>query len=106
MLSIDLPQQLAALQEQELWQHGDRNVYTLIEEPGLQITLHVFRPGARRSEYQSGRWVTLQALAGCLRIDSPEETIDLPAGHLVLLRPGVQHDVEALQLSAVLLTIT
>ena len=44
-------------------------------------------------------------LQGYVRVESPAETIDLLAGRLMTLQPGVPHDLEAIELSAFLLTV-
>jgi quercetin dioxygenase-like cupin family protein len=43
---------------------------------------------------------------GPLRIHLPQREVDLPAGHVVVLEPGVPHGIEALDVeSAFLLTV-
>lgn len=104
-LSFDLAQEIAALQQEEAWARGDRNARTLVEEPGLRVVLTMLRAGARIREHRTDGWVVIQALDGYVRIESPGETIDLVAGRLLSLQPGVPHDVDAITESAFLLTI-
>ena len=105
VLSFDLAQELAVLQQEVSWQRGDRNARTLVEEPGLRIVLTVLKAGARIREHRTDRPVVIQALKGYVRVEAPDETIDLLAGRLMTLQPGVPHDLEALELSAFLLTV-
>jgi quercetin dioxygenase-like cupin family protein len=51
--------------------------------------------------------VVLQTVSGRLRLRLPErdETAELPAGHVLVLEPGVTHQVEALEGSVFLLTV-
>ena len=44
--SFDLAQELAVLQQEPSWQHGDRNARTLVEAPGLRVVLTVLKIGA------------------------------------------------------------
>ncbi len=105
VLSFDLAQELTVLQQEASWQRGDRNARTLVQEPGLRIVLTVFKAGARIREHQTDRPVVIQTLQGYVRVESPDETIDLMTGRLMTLQPGVPHDLEAIVLSAFLLTI-
>jgi hypothetical protein len=36
----------------------------------------------------------------------PEQPVDLPAGHLLVLDRAIEHDLEAVEESAILLTIS
>ena len=105
VLSFDLAQELASLQQEESWQRGDRNARTLVEDSGLRVVLTVLAAGARLREHRTDGWVSIQALQGYIRVETPDETIDLLPGRLVTLRPGVPHDVEGIELSGFLLTI-
>jgi quercetin dioxygenase-like cupin family protein len=105
VLSFDLAQETATLQQEESWQRGDRNARTLVQEPSLRIVLTVLKTGARVREHQTDHPVVIQTLKGYIRVESPDETIDLLTGRLMTLQPGVAHDLEAIELSAFLLTI-
>ncbi len=56
-------------------------------------------------EHRAPGRLSLQTLTGRLRLQVHDQTIDLPAGHVLVLDPDVAHDVEALEESAFLLTI-
>jgi quercetin dioxygenase-like cupin family protein len=71
----------------------------------LRIVLTVLKTGARVREHRTDHPVVLQTLRGYIRVESPDETIDLLAGRLMTLQPGVPHDLEAIELSAFLLTV-
>jgi quercetin dioxygenase-like cupin family protein len=105
VLSFDLAQEIAVLQQEASWQRGDRNARTLVQEPNLRIVLTVLKGGARIHEHKTDRPVMIQTLRGYVRVESPDETIDLLAGRLMTLQPDVPHDLEAIELSAFLLTI-
>ncbi|MCC7105978.1 MAG: cupin domain-containing protein [Chloroflexi bacterium] len=87
------------------WQRGDRDARTLVEEPGLRIVLTALKAGARIREHRAKGWVSIQTLEGYIRVESPDETIDVVAGRLLALEPGVPHDVEGVEQSVFLLTI-
>jgi hypothetical protein len=41
-----------------------------------------------------------------VKLELPEQTVDLPDGHLLVLDRALEHDLEALEESAILMTIS
>ncbi|HEX8968167.1 MAG TPA: hypothetical protein VF937_09820 [Chloroflexota bacterium] len=106
-LDFDLDAELASLKQELTWQRGDRNARTLVEEPGLRVTLTALKAGTRVREHRTDGWVSIQTLRGHLRIHLPQRELDLAVGRLVVLDRDVAHDVEAPdQESAFLLTVS
>jgi len=105
LLTFDLDAELERLHAEEGWQQGTRNAKTLVKEPDLRIVLIALRQGGRMEEHRAPGRLSIQTLTGRLRLQVREQTIDLPAGHVLVLDPDVAHDVEALEESAFLLTI-
>jgi hypothetical protein len=67
--------------------------------------------GRNESKHGDGRapcrWpVSIHALEGKIRIRLPEEHIEVSAGELMALDYGIPHEIEALEESAFLLTIS
>jgi quercetin dioxygenase-like cupin family protein len=105
-LDFDMDTELGSLKQESSWQRGDRNARTLVEEPGLRVTLTALKAGTLVREHRADGWVSIQTTHGHLRVHLPQREVDLPAGHLLVLDRGVRHDVEALdQESAFLLTV-
>jgi quercetin dioxygenase-like cupin family protein len=105
VLSFDLAQEIASLQQEGSWQRGDRNARTLVGEPDLRIVMTVLRAGERIREHRTDRPVAIHRLEGYIRVESPDETTGQQVGRLMTLQPGVPHDLEAIEQSAFLLTI-
>lgn len=105
-LGFDLAAEATSLKEERSWQRGDRNARTLVEESGFRVVLTALKVGAQLSEHHTGGSVSIQTLAGCLRLRLGERVIDLPTGHLLVLEHNVPHSVEALEESVFLLAVT
>jgi len=103
--SFDLAAQVDSLKREETWQRSDRVARTLVQRPGFHLVLTVIKLGAALREHRAEGHVTVQTVAGHLRLHVGAQSVDLPAGHLLALEPGVPHDVEALEESAFLLTV-
>ena len=104
-LAFDLGAACDALRSEESWQRGDRNARTLVKEPGFRVVLVTLRAGAHLAQHAVHEQATVHVLTGHILIHVPDDRLDVPAGGLVALEPRVKHDVEALEESAVLLTI-
>ncbi len=78
---------------------------TLVKLPDLRVVLISFKAGARLMEHRADGPITVQTLAGLVRIQLDGERIELPVGRLLVLARAIPHDLEAVRDSEVLLTI-
>ncbi len=102
---LDLSHEIQQLRSEPAWQEFDRNAKTLVKNPELRIVLMALKPGARLTEHQAVGAISIQVLSGRVRLHLPSERVELTAGELVAVSPAIRHDLEALESSAVLLTI-
>jgi quercetin dioxygenase-like cupin family protein len=78
---------------------------TLVHAPDLRVLLVVMKAGSRIAEHRANETASIHTVSGhvCLRL--PDRTVELPAGQLLALGPGLQHDVEARIDSTFILTL-
>ena len=105
VLAFDLAHEAAQLRTERAWVQGDRNAKTLVKEASFRVVLIALRLGARMPDHTAAGRISLQTLAGHLRVHAGRETLDVPVGGLVTLEHGLPHDVEAVEASTFLLTI-
>lgn len=105
LLGFDLAVELKRLRQETPWTAHGSNGVTLVKHPDLRIVLMALKAGVRIEEHKADGRMAFQVLSGALRLQLGEETVDLPAGHLLVLDRGVAHDLEALEECEVLLTI-
>ena len=103
--TLDLAGEIAALKQENTWAQSDRVARTLVKRDRLQLVLTMLKADARLHEHHAEGRVTVQTITGHLRLQIDGQSIDLPAGHVVVIEPGVLHDVQAVEESAFLLTI-
>jgi quercetin dioxygenase-like cupin family protein len=92
---------------------ADRSIYgtsgrftrTIVEFAGIKVLLVWMRKGARWTEHQTPRRITVQTLGGSIRLHARGKVFALPERHLLALDSKVAHDVEALEESVFLLTV-
>ena len=68
VLAFDLAHEMAQLHEETSWRQGDRNAKTLVKEADFRIVLVALRVGARMEEHRAAGRISVQTLAGHLRL--------------------------------------
>ena len=103
-LEFDLNAQTEQLKCEPAWQNG-RNAKTMVKYPDFRIVLMLMKAKTRIEEHHADGRISVQTVAGHIRMHVAGRDFDLPVGHLLALDHEVRHDVEALEDSAFLLTI-
>lgn len=106
-LHFHLKEELEKLRKQDSWQRSTgRSSRTLAKYPDFHIILVLMKPGSKMNEHHVDGRVSLQLLQGRARIVLPDQTVDIRAGDLLALEYGLLHQVEALEESAFLISIS
>ena len=103
-LEFDLPAEIHRLQAETTWSTG-HNARTLAKYDDFRVVLIALRASARMPEHKTDGRITVQLLSGHIQVKAAGRTFNLRQGALLALDRGVPHDVEALDESALLLTI-
>jgi quercetin dioxygenase-like cupin family protein len=103
--TFDLMAELEQLRREAAWQRGDRNAKKLYKDADEQLVLTAMKAGTRLREHRAAGRIVIQAITGRLRVGLTDRTVEVPAGHLLVLEPNLPHDVEAVEESVFLLTI-
>lgn len=92
-------------QENRPNQDEPRITSMLVRHPELRIVLVTMLAGTRWDDHKTDARISVQPLHGQIKFKTPGSTVDLRAGQLLVLDPGVPHSVEAIEESVFLLTI-
>jgi quercetin dioxygenase-like cupin family protein len=107
LLQIDMERELQRLRQEDSWQRETgRSSKTLAKYPDFRIVLILMKAGSRMRQHKAEGRVSIQQLDGQVCIHLADRKVNMSAGHLLVLDCGVLHDVEALEESALLLTIS
>jgi quercetin dioxygenase-like cupin family protein len=107
LLQIDLERELQQLRREDSWERETgRSSKTLAKYPDFRIVLILMKSGTRMRQHRAEGRISIQELTGQVCIHLPDRKVNASAGQLVVLDCGVLHDVEALEESALLLTIS
>lgn len=103
-LEFDLARELEQLYREPEWKTG-QNAKTLAKYDDFRIVLTALKPHVRIPAHQTEGRLSIQTVRGHILMRALGRTFDLPVGSLVALDQGTAHEVEALEESAMLLTI-
>jgi quercetin dioxygenase-like cupin family protein len=84
--------------------HG-RDSFTLVKDPGMDVVLTVMNAGTRLSKHTAPGPISLLVLEGRIAFTAHGQRLELGPHCLVTLPTRVPHEVEALEESAILITI-
>lgn len=104
-LGIDLDQELELLYSEQRWEQSGHNAKTLIRNAELSVVLIVMRSATRISQQHAAASLTLQALHGSVRVAISERIVVLARGHILSIKAASDHEIEAFEDSALLLSI-
>jgi quercetin dioxygenase-like cupin family protein len=103
-LEFDLVAEVDRLHSETTWNTG-QNARTLIKYDDFRVVLMALRAGARIPGHTAKGRISVHLLSGHVRLNASGRTFDLVSSRLVALDKGLPHDLEAIQDSAILLTI-
>ncbi len=107
LLRFSLAKELQELREQDSWQRGTgRSSKTLAKYPDFRVVLVLMKAGSEMKEHHADARISVQTLQGKVRVHLPDRAVELGAGELICLEAGIHHDVEALEESAFLITVS
>jgi len=103
-LEFDLPAEIHRLQAETTWSTG-HNARTLVKYDDLRVVLIALRANARIPEHKTEGRISVHVLSGHVQVKAAGRTFSLRPGGLLALDHGLPHSVEAMEDSALLLTI-
>jgi quercetin dioxygenase-like cupin family protein len=106
LLTFDLGDESKRLRLEEHWLRDGRISKTLVKYSDFRIVLILMQAGTLMQEHKADARISIHALSGRLQVQLPEKTVELSAGHLLVLEKCQPHDVKALEESALLLSIS
>jgi len=103
-MEFDLPAEVHRLHAETTWSTG-QNARTLIKYDDFRVVLMALQANVRIPEHKTEGRISVHVLSGHIQLRAAGRTFNLRAGGLLALDHGVPHDAEALEETAVLLTI-
>lgn len=104
-VEFDLKRIAEELRELDAYAREGQTARTLTRSADLRTVLVVVAAGKSIPMHDADVSTSVQTLSGHLRLQLPDRTVDLPKGCLLVMAPGLAHDVQAEVDSALLLTL-
>ena len=103
----NLQQEIGKLKAAPSWhQAAGRSSETLAKYPGFSLVLMLMKAGTQIGKHHAAGRIAVQVMQGKIRMHLPEgQSVDLSVGDLLTLDRGIEHEVEACEESAFLLTV-
>ena len=105
LAQFDLQRELAECDQKKPWPSGIHSKL-LFKKPDFRCVLIAMDPSAVMKEHHADGTISVQVLKGRLRFGAQGAPHELAAGNLLTLGASIKHDVQALEDSAFLLTIS
>jgi quercetin dioxygenase-like cupin family protein len=102
---FDLAHEIADSARKKPWPSG-HFAKTLFKNSDFRVVLISMERASRLKEHHADGTNSIHVLHGTIRLNAQGTTHDLSASNLFTLAPSIKHDVEALEDSALLLTIS
>ena len=104
--AFDLDASAAELAREATAGHAAHRQKVLYRHGNSSLALFLFEAGAELREHRTGGTVFVQVLRGRLTVNAGGERHELPAGRVLVMAPGVPHDVRAEEPTQMLLTVS
>jgi quercetin dioxygenase-like cupin family protein len=104
-VAVDIRAEIARLKREPAWADNDRHGSSLVKGDGINVALMLLKPGAKLQEHHTRAPITLQVIDGRINFVANGKTQVVTSGMLVALDRAIEHSVEALEESAIVLTV-
>jgi quercetin dioxygenase-like cupin family protein len=104
-VTVDVKAEIARLKSEPAWASGDRHGTSLVKGGGINVALMLLKKGAKLQEHHTKAPITVHLLEGRINFIAGAKTHLLTAGMLLALDRAIAHSVEALEESALVLTV-
>ncbi len=105
LVAVDLRAEIARLKSEPAWAGGDRHGASLVKGDGINVALMVLKKGAKLQEHHTRAPITVDVIQGRINLIAGGKTQLVTQGMLVALDRAIEHSVEALEESALVLTV-
>lgn len=105
LMSFATEREIEKLKASAQWQRESRAALTLVKTHAVTIVLVALHAGAVLKEHHAEGPITVAVLEGAIRFKTSGDERVLRRGALLALGSAIQHEVEALEDSAFVLTV-
>ena len=101
---INIPEFIRQLKSEEAWQKNDRNSITVFKSGRVTMVLTCLHAKAILKDVLVDGIFTIQVIEGIIRVATPDGEVDMQANQIMTFHQLVDHSIEAMMDSVLLLT--
>lgn len=106
LFAFDLPSLIETMKNNHTWVKGELNAMILFDNPDKKIILATLHEGTEIKSFQSSDSFSLQIIEGVLNFSSPEESVTLNKGQLLVFRKKMKYSLTTSEETVLLMSIT
>lgn len=108
MIQTNIRDEIQKLKDAPAWQQPvGRSSETLVKYADFRIVLVLMKPGSHMNDHHADGPISVHGIQGRIRLHLPNgHATELGPGDILALERSLEHDVEAIEESAFLLTIS
>ena len=104
-VAVDIRAEITRLKSEPGWASGDRHGLSLVKGDGINVALMLLKKGAKLQEHHTRAPITVHLLEGRINFIAGDQPRPLSPGMLLALDRAIAHSIEALEDSALILTV-
>ena len=104
-VAVDIRGEIARLKNEPAWADNDRHGSSLVKGDGINVALMVLKAGAKLQEHHTRAPISIQVIEGRINLIAGGKSQVVTSGMLIALDRAIEHSVEAVEESALVLTV-
>ena len=104
-VAVDIRAEITRLKSEPAWAGGDRHGLSLVKGDGINVALMLLKKGAKLQEHHTKAAITVYLVEGRINFIVGDQPRPLNPGMLLALDRAIAHSIEALEDSALILTV-
>jgi quercetin dioxygenase-like cupin family protein len=105
LIAVDVRAEIARLKGEPAWADNDRHGSSLVKGDGINVALIMLKKGAKMQEHHTRAPITVNVIEGRINLIAKGKTQPLTPGMIAALDRAIEHSIEALEESAIVLTV-
>lgn len=105
LVAVDIRAEIARLKGEPAWASGDRHGSSLVKGDGINVALMMLKKGAKLQQHHTRAPITVQVIEGRINFIAKGKAQLVTPGTMVALDRAIEHSVEAVEESALVLTV-
>jgi quercetin dioxygenase-like cupin family protein len=104
-VAVDIHGEIARLKSEPAWADNDRHGSSLVKGDGINVALMMLKASAKLQAHHTRAPITIQVIVGKINLIASGKSQVATAGMLIALDRAIEHSIEAVEESALVLTV-